>query len=85
LRNAIPRESIAIITVEESQTKDLLGNFKNLASIIKRELKITEPKLSITLIPTEVPSKVMDAFSQKELLKGIYAAHNGVYDEQQYF
>jgi dipeptidase D len=79
LRNAIPRESIAVFVVDEFQKQNLEENFKTLAAVIKNELKVTEPQLSITLNSTEVPEKVMDNTAQQELLKGIYAAHNGVY------
>jgi len=79
LRNAIPRESVAIIVVDEFQKQKLEADFQILVTVIKNELKVVEPDLSITLASAEVPEKVMYVATQKELLKGIYAAHNGVY------
>ncbi len=79
LRNAIPRESISILTVDEFQKQKMEANFEILATVIKNELKITEPNLHISLISSEVPERVMNTAAQEEVLKGIYAAHNGVY------
>jgi len=79
LRNAIPRESIAVTVVDEFQKIKFEENFEILGTVIKNELKITEQNLEINLTATEMPSKVMDSDAQEELLKGIYAAHNGVY------
>ncbi len=79
LRNAIPRESNAAVIIDEFQKRKFEDNFKILATVIKNELRITEKNLEITLTPTNNPSKVMDSDAQEELLKGIYAAHNGVY------
>lgn len=79
LRNAIPRESYAIIAVDKSQKKKFEGDFGKLAFVIKEELKVQEPDLHIGLKPKTVPKKVMGLGSQDKLLNAIYAAHNGVY------
>lgn len=79
LRNAIPRESVAILIVDEFQKQKMVEKFEILATVIKNELKITEPNLAITLTSTGVPKKAMNKLAQGQLLKGIYAAHNGVY------
>ncbi|MFS4492335.1 aminoacyl-histidine dipeptidase [Maribacter sp. 2308TA10-17] len=79
LRNAIPRESTAIIVLDDNQKKNFESNFELLATVIKNELKVVEPKLAITLETTDLPEKVMNEEDQGKLLKGVYAAHNGVY------
>ncbi len=79
LRNAIPRESIAVVSIEEIQKQKFEENFKTLAAVIKKELNIAEPKLQISLTFADLPQKVMDISAQEEILKGMYAAHNGVY------
>jgi dipeptidase D len=79
LRNAIPRESVAVIVVDEFQKQNLNQNFEILAAVIKNELRISEPNLNIILSKTKVPDLVMHSKAQLELLKGVYAAHNGVY------
>lgn len=79
LRNAIPRESKAIIVLEHSLKQEFESNFELLATVIKNELKIVEPNLSIVLEGVEAPKHVMEPMAQELLIKGIYAAHNGVY------
>ncbi|TMM53869.1 aminoacyl-histidine dipeptidase [Maribacter algarum] len=79
LRNAIPRESTSVIVIDEFQKLKFEENFELLTTVIKNELRVTEQNLEINLISTETPTKVMDGLVQEELLKGLYAAHNGVY------
>ncbi len=80
LRNAIPRESFAKVVVDKSQAKDLEITFKELKRDIIQEFQITEPNLQIELKELKTsPKKVMGLGAQEKLLKGMYAAHNGVY------
>lgn len=79
LRNAIPRESEAVITIEKVQKEDFLAEAGKLIQDIRQEYKSLEPKLLIEIEETEMPSKVMELGVQELLLKAIYAAHNGVY------
>ena len=79
LRNAIPRESVAIITVDKGFKEDFLKDFNSWATIVKTELKVQEPDLSISLNETKKPRKVMGSRTQDKFLKAIYAAQNGVY------
>ncbi|WP_077398711.1 aminoacyl-histidine dipeptidase [Cellulophaga omnivescoria] len=77
LRNAIPRESNAIVAVKV--TDEFLANFEKLVNTIKSELKVTEPNLVISLTEVSLPESVMEKEAQQKMLRGIYAAHNGVY------
>ena len=79
LRNAIPRESQAIVTVEESRKKDFLKDSQELIAAIREEYKSLEPKLNIEVSESSLPEKVMETRVQELLLKAIYAAHDGVY------
>lgn len=79
LRNAIPRESIAKMVVLKSQTDDFEKSVQEWEKIFKKELKPKEPNLKITLEKCSAPQMVMGIGVQERLLKGIYAAHNGVY------
>ncbi len=79
LRNAIPRESVAKLVVLKSQVKEFEAAMMKLASTIKKELQALEPTLAITLEQTTAPHMIMGLGAQERLLKGIYAAHNGVY------
>lgn len=77
LRNAIPRESLAIIALKKNE--DFLTDFKVWANTIIAELKVAEPKLSIEITETEYPSQIMKLEDEEKLLRAIYTAHNGVY------
>ncbi len=79
LRNAIPRESIATVVVAEKLNTDFVNSFNELSAIIKTEFKIIDPKLLIELQKVNAPQKVMETNAQTNIVKAIYAAHNGVY------
>ncbi len=79
LRNAIPRESFAIIAVYNSQKDLFLKALKKITKEIKKELKTVDPNLEIIAKEAPMPKKVMTAISQTTLIKTLYAAHNGVY------
>jgi len=79
LRNAIPRESFAIISVYNSTKSAFLKKAKNIIKDIKAELKTVDPNVEITITECKNPEKVMTTISQTNLLKVIYSTHNGVY------
>ncbi len=78
LRNAIPREGFAVVTLPNAQ----VGEFKNfideLVPLIKAELSVTEPGLEITYNETDMPAKVIDEKTSNNLIKAIYGFPNGV-------
>jgi len=79
LRNAIPRESEAVVLIDDFQIKafesELLEDFE----AIKIEFAKLEPKMKLELLKVETPTKVMDSDTQETILKAIYALHNGVF------
>ena len=76
LRNAIPRESFATITITDDA---YLSEFENRAKEIKQELAVSDPGVEITIEKTEMPTKVMNADDVYKLTKCLRAVHNGVY------
>ncbi|MGF1554739.1 aminoacyl-histidine dipeptidase [Paucihalobacter sp.] len=79
LRNAIPRESNAIVVIDAVHQDAFLHEFNLLISDIKSELKTNEPQLQISINKTNLPKQVMELGVQEGLIKAIYAACNGVY------
>ncbi|WP_298287014.1 aminoacyl-histidine dipeptidase [uncultured Lutibacter sp.] len=79
LRNAIPRESFAIVSVYESKKDAFLKKIKKVTKEVKTEFKTVDPNLEITLSKIKTPERVMTVISQTTLLNTLYAAHNGVY------
>ncbi len=79
LRNAIPRESFAIISVYESKDRKFNKTVKRAIKEIKSEIKTVDPNLEVEIANAPLPNSVMTTISQLNLLKSLYSAHNGVY------
>lgn len=77
LRNAIPRESVSVITVGDAN--NLKKSIQEFESIIQAEYKTTDPNVIITIDETEVPTQVVSADFQYKLLRSIYACPFGIY------
>ena len=79
LRNAIPRESEALIAIPDTEEESFKKEFETRANEIKSEYASLEKNLSIELqkVPTE--GSLMDLKSQREVLLALAGAHNGVY------
>ncbi len=79
LRNAIPRESTAVIVFDGKKEGGIINVLKALSETIKKELKTMEPDLEVSFNKEDVPNVVMNFETQSQLLRSIYAAINGVY------
>lgn len=79
LRNAIPRESVSVITVSENNKEALKKQIQNFETIIKAEHNTTDPKLQISVEDTETQSHVFNKDFQYKLLRSVYACPYGIY------
>ncbi|NRD23926.1 aminoacyl-histidine dipeptidase [Winogradskyella litoriviva] len=79
LRNAIPRESNAIVAIDAVHEAAFEAEMKDFADMLKVEFKTMEPDLEIIVSKTELPEKIMDLGVQEGFTRALYAAHNGVY------
>jgi len=79
LRNAIPRESVATIVVDNEHKNAFEIALNEKINAIKKEFKTLEPELEINLSTSHLPDHVMPSDVQELLTKGLYAACNGVY------
>ncbi|MBC3757720.1 aminoacyl-histidine dipeptidase [Hyunsoonleella sp. SJ7] len=79
LRNAIPRESVALIAVDGDKEDTFLSEMKLCSKAIKKEFKTMEPDLEMKFRKTEIPNSVMDSEAQDQIIRAIYGALNGVY------
>ncbi len=78
LRNAIAREGFAIVMVPEKETAAFtafVGEFNN---TLRKEYKITEPGLNISVQETGSPGSVIGREAQDKLLNALYACPHGV-------
>jgi len=83
LRNAIPRESVAIITVDKNEKEAFEKEIAQLTCDLQHEYAVSEPTLNVLLSPTALPERVMEIEEQGDVLRAIYAAFNGVYKMSQ--
>jgi dipeptidase D len=85
LRNAIPREAEAVLSISQSDSADIESHFKKVVSKIQSDFSSIEPNLKIELEQTRLPEKVVEKAFQKKALQVIKQAHNGVYRFQKDF
>jgi len=79
LRNAIPRESFAVVVVPKENKDDFLKFVEEFTEIAKDEFKESEPGMEITVEEAEkAPEKVMSKEDQEKLFKAVAEAPNGV-------
>tara|TARA_R110002012_G_scaffold288800_3_gene481644 strand:- start:415 stop:1875 length:1461 start_codon:yes stop_codon:yes gene_type:complete len=79
LRNAIPRESNAIVAIDAVHKEVFVNEISALAEVIKTENKTLEPNFTVVVEAHELPEKIMDLGVQEGLTRAIYSALNGVY------
>ncbi len=79
LRNAIPRESVALVTVPATQQEQFVQLLQEQEAIIKAEHASTDPQLQVLLEAQEVPTEVLPADFQYKLLRVLYTCPNGIY------
>ncbi len=78
LRNAIARESEAVVLINYVAEKDFSQLVHEIGQSVKNELKTTEPDLNISLLEAKIPEFVMDETSQHKLMLALYACPHGV-------
>jgi dipeptidase D len=78
LRNAIPRESFAVVTVPDKFTKKFLSFAGNFEAILKAEIGAVEPDLKFAVNPVSLPDNVISGNTQVKLFKAVYGMPNGV-------
>jgi dipeptidase D len=77
LRNAIPRESNVLIASDDEENLNAL--LDKISGEIIREYQSIEKDLVILIEPADAPKTVLSEAEQNNLLKSIYAIHNGVF------
>ena len=78
LRNAIPRESVAVVAVPASAAGDFEKMVKNYQSIYRIEFAETEPYLEFTCSKTDLPATLVPVDEQRKFIRAIFACPNGV-------
>lgn len=78
LRNAIPREAVAIVTLPEEDEKDFLKLVKDTEKVFKEEYKAVEQNLSFKATKTDVPKTLIPEEIQDSLINAVVGCQNGV-------
>ena len=79
LRNAIPRESTAVVALPEGKVTAFQEAFTERKAEIEQEFAAVEPDLEISMEPVDAPEKVMALEDQEKILAALYAVPNGVW------
>ena len=78
LRNAIPREAFAIVTIPPEKKEEFLAAVKEYEDIYRTELGFVEPDLTFTASVTDRPLTIIDKESQDKLVRLVCGMPNGV-------
>ena len=79
LRNAIPRESFAVVGVPAENAAAFEAFIAAETKAILAEHSFTDPKMVISATASNSPEKVFDADFQGKLLRSLYAVPSGIY------
>lgn len=77
MRNAIPREAFATVTLPTANADKFLAEIKKYEAIFQAELSAKEPTLKLFAEETAIPANVMCPKVQKNLINAIVACPNG--------
>jgi dipeptidase D len=79
LRNAIPREAFAVITVPEEGVEDILDFAAECQDLFTEEFKGVEGNITLSVEQVDLPSGLLPEEIQDDLINGVTACFNGVY------
>lgn len=79
LRNAIPREAIAVITVPSEIVDEVIEEAAYYNELYRDEYRQDEPSLLLSAQATAMPAALLPEEIQDDLLNAIEACHNGVW------
>lgn len=78
IRNAIPRESEAIVVIPQNQVSGFEKYVKEFEAMLKNEYASIDPELTVYAEKTDSPAKVIEEDKQKAILNAVYGCPNGV-------
>ena len=78
LRNAIPRESFAIVLIQQSETAKFETEVEKFEKIFASEFAKTEPELKMKAVKANVPQNIIEQEAMVKIIKATYACPHGV-------
>lgn len=79
LRNAIPRESVAIVTLPAAEAVPFGIFIQEQEAVLKKEYESTDPNLNVAAEQVANPGTVLDKDFQYRFLRTVAACPNGIY------
>ena len=79
LRNAIPREAFAVVTIPADGIDDIIDLVKECEELYIEEYKGVEDKISFTVEQVDLPTGLIPEVVQDDLINAVTACPNGVY------
>ncbi len=78
MRNAIPREAHAVVTIPAANYDELAGLAEYCQSLFNEEFGAIETPIQVVLNKVKLPQGIVPEDIQDNLISAIYACHNGV-------
>ncbi|ASB49901.1 aminoacyl-histidine dipeptidase [Alkalitalea saponilacus] len=78
LRNAIPREAFAVLTVPKEEVVEFVEEVHNFEVQFCQEYNTSEPDILFKIEETDIPAFVIEEIVQDDLINAIQACPNGV-------
>ena len=78
MHNAIPREASAVLVMQSHLEEEFTKYIHDMEQCIRHELKNTDAGIQISIVPVEMPKKVIDNYTQCDLVQALYACPHGV-------
>ena len=78
LHNAIAREASAVLVMQSHLEEEFTNYIRNFGKTVKNELKNSDAGVVVEITPAELPKKVIDNYTQCDLVQALYACPHGV-------
>jgi len=79
LRNAIPRDATATVTVKRSEGQAFESALRAAAAVVQAELRAADPGLEVAIESVPVPARTMSPTVTAQLLAALVACPHGVF------
>jgi len=78
LRNAIPREAFAVVTLPADNADELIEAIEEFEDIYKAEYAGVEPNINFTAEKVDLPASLIDEVTQDDLINAVQGCPNGM-------